>query len=227
MLAGGALLGVWLAFQHVPEWYQPVEVPPAQLQAVRDNLVQTQNDFGERLAMSSAPFEVTISQEQVNAWLAAREDIWPLSREWLPPGVSEPFVRIEPGGIRVGATCQVGGVQSVVSALVAVAADDDSVDARVLQIRSGSLPLPENWLRDQLARIRPHGRLPREVGGLAVDPAGNSHAMASLADVLTGISIPNEAVWWEPKRPFRVVGLRTQSDTLVVTVKPLPYRHAR
>ncbi|MBI4580150.1 MAG: hypothetical protein HY718_10640 [Planctomycetes bacterium] len=210
--------GLWLAFQHVPAWYRPVEIAPDQMQAVRDDLVRVQSAFGEHLALASEPFEYRISQDQINSWLAAREDIWPLSREWLPPGVSEPFVTIDPAGIRLAAACRYGSVQTVLSARVMVRADENQVHFQVIETHSGSLPVPRGWLRDRLASVPPPAEFPWAANGRGDgDPA-------SVADVLEGVSVPNTGVWWEPKRPYRVIAVRLEDGAIVLAIRPLPYR---
>lgn len=224
LAAGGLLLVavaiVWLLFQHVPRWYRPAEIAPEHLQDVRNDLLAFQNDLGERMALSDSVFEIRVSQKQVNAWLAAREDIWPLSREWLPEAVNRPFVVFEAGGVRVGATCQYGSVQSVVSVLVGVAADENLVHCRVVEVNSGSLPLPRDTILKILeeAFSAGHFRLPSMDG---------HRRTAELSELFTGLSFSNMGVWWEPRRRFRVVGVRLEPGMLMVKIRPLAFADGR
>ena len=222
MATGGAVLGVlglWLALQHVPAWYHPVEIAPEHLQEVRNDLAATQGTLNEQMLLARAPFEFRISEEQINAWLSAREDIWPLSREWLPPGVSDPLVRILPDGLRLSATVRHGWMQAVVTVWLELGADPTRVYARLLDVRSGSLPLPHAWVRHRLAAIRPPSL--RHDG---------QAAPVSLDGLFDGISQPNSGVWTQPaalgqkavRRSFRVTALRLEAGAITVTIEPRP-----
>ena len=72
LLVGGVVTG-WLLFQHIPAWYRPVEIPPAELQRVRNDLVRTSDLLAEALKEPRGPFKFRVTQDQVNAWLSARE----------------------------------------------------------------------------------------------------------------------------------------------------------
>jgi hypothetical protein len=235
LLAGLGLAGItflvvsWLLFQHVPSWYRPLEVPPDQVQHVQADLIRTTDTLNERMVRANAPFEFQISQDQVNAWLAAREEIWPLSREWLPKGLTDPFITIEPEALRVAASVQWGSVQTVISAQIAVSADEEQIHVRLVEVRGGSLPVPGDWIERQLVRFQQAqgGRLHWPWSPQAGSDDRNT---IPLGDLLKGISVPNRGVWRQldiPPRPFRVIGLKLEPGLLTVTVRPLSERVGR
>ena len=207
----------WLMFQHVPSWYQPVAVAPAEKDRIRNDLFATQDDLTQGFNEHRETFQHGITQDQINDWLAAREAIWPRSREWLPPEVSKPFVAFTPEGIHLAATINIEGVQTVVSARLAVSADDAGVHVRLVEIRSGAVSVPPSWIRDQLASLDQHGwpageRVKYQLSAMPLPP---------LAGLLDGITLPNEWVWWDSKRPFRVVGMESKAGEFVGTFEPL------
>jgi hypothetical protein len=214
--------GLWLGFQHVPAWYQPVEIPPAQVQRVRDDLTQAENDLNARMILSNAPFEFRITQDRLNAWVSAREEIWPESRNWLPPSVQDPFVTIDEKGVRLAATVSYGSLRTVVSAIVAIRADENCLQLRLVEVRGGSLPAPERFVRGQLKNLERTGT---RIGTLG----GADAASGGLSRLLDGISLPNSGVWEQPnlgspdRRRFRVVGVRFEQGVAVVTVRPLEF----
>ena len=106
-LAGviGVCLGTgWLMFQHIPSWYRPLQIAPADVQSVRDDLVITVDQLSESMVKSNTQFERRFTQEQINAWLTILEKIWPASRNWLPAQLTEPFISIDKDAIRLAAT---------------------------------------------------------------------------------------------------------------------------
>jgi hypothetical protein len=218
LLAGGGVATLWLLFQHVPAWYRPVQVAPDSAHQIRNDMLRAQDDFAGLLARSDSPFEYRVTQDQLNAWLAAREDIWPLAREWLPAGVSEPFVVIAPEGVRVAATWSRDSIQTVVSADLAVRADDGAIHLKLQAVKSGSLPVPADWLRQLLAGLRADFREAR------LDVPGRPARGARPADLFDGVSVPNEGTWWEPRRRLRVIGLRLEPGAVTLTIRPLPHR---
>jgi len=210
-------LGVtWLLFQRVPSWYQPLEVGPGWVDSVRNDFVAAQADLNERLSLLNSPFDYKISQEQLNAWIAAREDIWPLSRQWLPPELSRPFVRLDEGEVRIAATYDTGSVQTVLSARLAAAADEESIRLKLLEVHSGSLPVPTQWLQKQVSELAK-----RAANGTSMElPDGRR---IELDDLFKGVSLPNEGVWWQ-EQPYRVIGLRLKPGVMTLTFRPLPRR---
>ena len=63
VVAAGVVLGVaalgacWLMFQHVPAWYRPPVIAPADQQRVRDDLQRTFDAVQEALLHETRPFE--------------------------------------------------------------------------------------------------------------------------------------------------------------------------
>lgn len=223
-VAGITFLAVsWLLFQHVPSWYQPIEVPPDQVQRVQADLMRTTDTLNERMVRAREPFQFTIGQDQVNAWLAAREDMWPLSREWLPPGVSDPFVTIDAEAVRLAGTVQYGSVQTVVSVRLTLTADAERVRVQLLDVTGGSLPVPRGWVEELLVRFQQThaGRLER----LAPDSSDlNQRNHIMLNDLYEGIDFSNRGLWRQldnRPRPYRIIGLRLEPKALTVTVQPV------
>lgn len=226
-LTGGLLLLLlvaavgWLMFQRIPSWYRPVDLPPEQLQQVRDDLVRTGDGFSVLVVQSQEPFEYRITQDQINRWLAAREDIWPGSREWLPPELSNPFVSITPEGVRVAVTWRNGQVRTVFSGLVGLHADEQGIHLRLKSVQCGALPVPQDIIQEQLRSVklwRPGTRARGQAGpGTLPDPR----------DLFEGLVFPKAWIWPEPRRVCTITGLRCEEGALTVTVLPSPPQPGR
>jgi hypothetical protein len=225
LIVGMGVLGVgvtlWLMFQHIPSWYRPPAIVPVNSelsQRVRNDWLGVIGDLRDELVRSDTPFDYSVSQDQLNAWLAVREVIPKLPRNWLPPSMSEPFVLIERDGVRLAATYRSGGIRTVLSARLEIAVESSGIRVKLAEVAGGSLGMPESWVVERLAlldgRTWPAGqRSDYQVGG---------PPLPALTGLYEGVSLPNTWLYKEVDRRFRVKGLRFQPGTLLVTLEPLP-----
>jgi len=218
-----ALAAGWLMFQHIPAWYHPLEIPPEQVQSVRDDFVGTFDRLSELLNTSPGPFEFRLRQDQVNAWLVSREQMWPESRRWLSPQLSDPQVIVDRSGVRLGATFRHGGVRSVLSAQFEVHADQGGVAVKLAGVSAGSLPMPRSKVRELLATIDArHWPAGRRGHGQVDD-----RPLPALAGLYEGIILPNGWIWQNGRRPFRITRLTCEPGEIVAIFEPLPRQVSR
>jgi hypothetical protein len=136
--------------------------------------------------------------------------------------VTDPFITIAPEGIRLAATVQHGAIQTVVSVHFTATADEEQVNLRVLEVNSGSLPIPQSWIEGQAVKFQK--RAAAQLNALSGEVARKN---IQITDLFKGISIPNRGVWRQvdvPPRPYRVIGLTLEQGALVVTIRPLAQR---
>jgi len=214
---GATLVVLWFMFAHIPAWYRPATVLPADLQATKDDLVRTLQGFSDALMKSPGPFEYRLTQDSINSWLAARLDIWPLSRHWLPPDLSEPYVMLEQDAIRIAATYRASGIQTVASARFAVSGNRDGISVRLLELCGGSLPVPTGWLRQELAGL-----------DRTVWPAGRTSRMQysrqplpPLASLLDEALFPGSWIWQpgQLKLPFWITSVKVSPGAIVFSIE--------
>lgn len=223
LVAAGIL--VWLLFQRVPDWYQPVVVTAADKTQVLANLTHTTEDFTQQLRNVGVPFEYRLTQDQINAWWAIREEVWPLAREWIPAGVLEPMIVLEDGAIRLAARCELGGIQTVVSARLLVDGSKDGLALRLDSVSGGRLPIPVIAVRELLGQLDgsvwPAGRVLRQ--------QYFNEPLPPLAGLPEGIVLPNSWVWQngEFKAPMWIKSLQVRPGEIVATVEPLPRQSRR
>jgi hypothetical protein len=184
---------------------------------VLNDLTRTTDTLSERMAHADEPFRIRFRQDQINSWMAAREAIWPLAREWLPPTLSDPFIRFAPDGVRLAITYNNDTLRAVLSAQLLVSAKEDAIRVRLAEVSGGSLPVPTEWLRDELQKIDtgawPAGqRLEQQAGPGTIPP---------LASLLSGADFPNAWIWWDSKRPYKITDFELEPGAVVVTFQPL------
>ncbi len=213
----------WLMFQHIPAWYRPPAIAPADQQRVRDDLLGTLDALGASLVHSEGPFEHRFTQAQVNAWLAVREAIWPGTRAWLPRPLSDPFVAIDEGGVRLAATYRHGGLKTVLSARLELSADPGGVRVRLARVAGGSLGIPRSWVRDELAALDADAWPAGQRSGLQYGDG----CLPALSGLFEGVVFPNAWIWKNGEQPFRITRLRFEPGALAVTFEPLPRHPSR
>ncbi|UCD29227.1 MAG: hypothetical protein JSV03_01730 [Planctomycetota bacterium] len=222
-LASAALLWLgtcWMMFQHIPSWYQPILVPPDDLQKVKDDLVATFDQLSEKMVKQNQPFDCRFTQDQINSWLAILEQIWPPSRDWLPPSLSDPFVSIDPKGIRLAATYRKEMLKTVIGARLEVGVTATGIMLRLTAVSGGMLSTPKSWIKEKLAAL-----------DQSVWPAGKQlksqygqDKLPNLSDLADGILLPNAWIWQNGKQPFKITNLQLDPGSILITFEPLP-RH--
>ncbi|HSW45516.1 MAG TPA: hypothetical protein VLM89_08090 [Phycisphaerae bacterium] len=209
----------WMLFQRIPDWYHPAEAHPDEAQSVRDDFTGTYNNLSIALNESSGPFEFRLRQEQVNAWLSARHEIWPEARHWLPREVSGPQVIIEPGGIRLAAALRHSSLQAVISVRLKVSADDAGITVRLLGAAAGSLPIPKSQTRQFLTMLDQGGNWP---AGRRADGQLGDRSLPALGGLFDGVVFSNRWIWHNGRQPFKITRITCRPGELVLTFHPLP-----
>lgn len=219
----GATVGIlWLMFQHIPGWYHPAQIPREDnaIQRVKNDLVRTQEVLSEWLVNVDEPFQHRFTAEQINAWLAIREDIWPLAREWLPPEFSDPCIYMDEQDLRLAVTYRKGDLRTVLTLSLEAHADEDGIHLRIREISAGSLTIPRSWIERELARLD-DGRWP---AGTLLPYQSDDRPLPKLTELHEGAEFPNAWESWNVKRRFRIIGLQFEPSAMVVTIEPLPRR---
>lgn len=214
----GLVCTLILLFQHIPAWYRPTIIAPADLQRVKNDLIGTHQGFTDKLRFATGPFEYRLTEQQINAWLAAREQMWPPSREWLPSALSDPMMTVEDGAIRLAAVYRESGLKTVVSVRFNITGDANGIYIGLTDVSSGSLPVPISWVQGELAKLDPR-----------LWPAGRmaygQHSgppLPALADIFEEATFSNAWIWDNGHIPFRVVGLTAEPGAVVFIIEPLP-----
>jgi hypothetical protein len=211
------LITGWILFQRIPSWYRPVWLGPDDIESVQRDFSRKTEELNSRIGRAApGAFEWTISDDQVNAWFSAREDMWPDSRNWLPPNMSDVCVRFEPDGIRLAATVSHSRIETVLSAHFAVGIDDGDLRLRLAGVSGGSLPFPAFAFRDLITEL--DQRISHED---MLKYSYESTELPRLTDLFTEMRLPDEWVWWNGTRPFRIVALKLEEGVCTATLEPI------
>jgi len=210
-----AVIGLYLTAQHVPTWYRPVTLDPEDYRRVRGDAANFVDSVGDRLVTQEA-FDLELSDRALNEWLTALPEIWPDAQKDWPRELSAPALTFEPDAARIGALYHGSRWKGIVnlSMACALSADGQELTLRLLEVRAGSLPLPEALLAKLLEPLM-----------LELQQASAGHhargELDSLADLYSGITIPNRFVWPNGKRRFRFERIELREGSIHLRIVPL------
>ncbi len=216
-----ALAVGWLAFQHIPAWYDPPQLTPDDLPGVRASLPSIYQEFTDRLA-EGGRFEFKLAARAVNEWIAARADLWPDARQITPSWIKEPVMAFVDDRVVVGARYERGDWRAIVSAHFEVAVEGNTLVIRLTKLAAGSLPVPMTMITDTLdkhladllgERRSLPGRLDRLSTGMErLDSVRMQHE---------GWPLENRLYWSNGERYFRLLDVHADDGWLVLRVETL------
>ncbi|HOW71421.1 MAG TPA: hypothetical protein PKY77_12530 [Phycisphaerae bacterium] len=210
----------WLLFQHIPAWYRPMEISPEAAVTVRTEFANMIDGVGGGLNSAQGRFECRFTQAQLNTWVAGREAIDPMTRKWLPSGLRDPMVVIEPDGARLAVAARTGGVETVLGLKVQAHVEEKGIRVWLTDVTCGSLPVPRALIEDQLGKI--DAALRSRGGRGEVE-----WPIPSLTGLFEGILLPNEWDWPNVRRRFRIAEVRAEPGILILTLEPLGSHRSR
>jgi len=143
---------MWWATAQSPEFYEAVQLTiadPVERKQVAQEFVEQSQHFAEE--MKSLPeWAQEFTETQINAWLV--EEFPREFAEWIPPDISQPRVRIQADGLRIGAKVnQVGAWHGIISvhAKVRVCAPNE-LAIELLSVHAGRVAVPLTVVIDQI-----------------------------------------------------------------------------
>lgn len=217
------LVGLFLAFQHKPGWYQPVRPSDRDIQRARDALVEQSDEVSDQM-VTGMPFEVVLKDRSVNEWLGALGQLWPQSNLTLPQEILDPAVHFDTDCIRIGARYESKSWKAIVSLILTlrVLPDGSALEITLSGARGGSLPIPHAVLEAIVGDLIETAR----AGGSSGSRDGDQ-LISLLRDVrdpdelFNGLRVDNRFVWFNGKRPFRIAAIRVAGGELRLKVEPL------
>jgi len=185
-----------------PGWYRPGTVDYSRLAADKRELVALLDEIGAALN-AGRPIEVVLTEEQINCWIAARDELWPGLQVELV-GLAFPQVNLLEGDrVRLAATAKNGPVSVILSAIGRCELADDQIRIRIERVCSGRLPI----LREPV--LKPLRQALAETGGQRVTIGGDT------------VAIWNVWRWRNGDRRFRIGDFETARGRVRLRLEPL------
>ena len=160
LVAGATVL--WWVAQLPPSWWSPAEAADPNVQALAEQVEYRLIEEAHKARPQDTPWRLRLTEEQLNAWLAARLRQWIAHEHDLdwPEGLGTPQVRFEPAGVVIGAALSGNGRPKYLAARIVPAFDERGVTLGVVRLWHGRLPVPGDpvsIIREALAEHAPGG----------------------------------------------------------------------
>ena len=200
-----AAVAGWLALRYIPSWYRPVVLSSEELVRVKGDIAGRADWISHRM-VAGRSFELILHDYTINEWLAALPHAWSDAWRVVPPELTDPVIRFEPGGIILAAHCAKDGWEAIIRVRVevAVSADGDAIDVRVTSVRGGIVPVPRSVI----------DRLLESMSDPELD-----HSSAESAD--HRLRLHNQFNWPNGDRRFRIESIRIEEGAVRIVVEPL------
>ena len=196
------LIAVVAAITCRPSWYEPRSIDYTVLEADKRAQLRMENQISAALNQRR-PIALELSEDQVNRWIAAREELWPGRVPTMEP-LHRPMVRfLDQNRVGLAAEAQRASVRVVVSLTLTLTLTNDSVEIAWSAARAGALPLPRGYL-DQI--------------GKAVEALLDSREIERQQGRLV---LPSAGVWPNGKQRFRLTELIVESGLLRARLEPV------
>jgi hypothetical protein len=197
-------LALALALERRPAWYRPYALSESHLQAARMEALRILDSVSDRMVQGE-PFEIVLSDHQLNVWLAGLDRIWPEAARQFPSFVADPFVKFTPDAMDVAARVESKGWRAIVSTryTLALSHDKSTLTVGLSSATCGSMGLPRSLVAAALpARVG--------VGGRGYDVAG----------LFNGLTLANRFVWPNGRRAFRLSEVTVNSGSVRIRIEP-------
>lgn len=186
------------------------------------------------------PFRITLLDEQLNRWIAARSEIWPGLGDVLPPEIADPVISFQPGRIVLGIRYEGPTINSILSLAINLEMDAarGAILVRIDRLRAGYLPVPRSLVEqharealDRAASRHLHSLL-RKLWSQAAEfipmdiPADSAPAQpipltAMLGDIWE-FRLPAKNRWFNGGFAYTITDLRIEHGKLSIDVQPAP-----
>ncbi|HWC89002.1 MAG TPA: hypothetical protein VG433_05095 [Pirellulales bacterium] len=146
-VVGAAAGGIYVALAHVPHFYdQALDQPPEKQQQGNDALIKNANALASS-ARRQGGWSAVFTADEINGWLGV--DLAQSFPDVLPAEISEPRIRLSPGGATIACRYRENGVSTIISLNVELYMAEPNVLAlRIHNIRAGAIPIPLSQVLD-------------------------------------------------------------------------------
>jgi len=233
------LLIIYVETSRIPPEYRPPQLSAEQKDQAAKEFLNRKilREFGNA-AQLNEPFEWTVTQDQLNRYLAAIDEIassapsvrpGTVYRRMEEAGLADPAVVLRDGLVRL----MVRSVrhQKVLSVDVSLHfTEDGRLAVRLVQMRAGLIRLPDFWVRSRLEGLRGEilaGREAREAetgsreGRFALSSQGVGEVLIALLGAIEKEPISTELTWRVNRRHVRIDEIEITEGSLRLHVAPV------
>ena len=135
---------LWFTAHRPPRWWAPLEPADPEVRHLAERVEYRLIEEAHKARPANEPWRLRITQEQINAWLAARLGEWIAHQRDLdwPQGLGVPQVTLEPTGPVVGFRLGGSDRPRYFAARIVTAFDTDGVRLHIDRLWHGRLRVP-------------------------------------------------------------------------------------
>ena len=218
LLISGIIL--FMAFQRIPSWYRPIEIPQAEWPRVRESLPQTYSQLSKMINRSKDSV-FALSEKTATEWVVLRQELYPDAQEWIPSWIRNPVVVFENSTCVIGARVDYKGWQAIMGIHLVAEVNENTVTIRVDQVTAGALPVPKSVISDIIQRLLNNADLDVDtLPDFAASVVGKLRNTDPTQIVTQGISWKNLFKFPNGKRLFKIGEVSTEGGELRVQILP-------
>lgn len=197
----GLLLALGGALTCRPAWYQPASIDYGRLQDDKRTQLRLENQISAALNGNS-PIDIELDETQVNRWIAARHELWPTEAPSLEPFSRPQVVLLNKNRLRLAGLVEQSGLVVLLSTTLGIELRDDKLVVSWNAIHAGALPAPRKLVQRVLHKL--------------------FDSLDSADEVLSSraLAFPNEWVWPNGKRRFRIADVSIGDGVARVRLEP-------
>ncbi len=222
VVLGVTLLVLWMMFQHIPEWYVPVEVSSEDLPRVRRESSRWIDGVSDKIVRRRT-FEIELQEFEVNQLLTALPDVMPDADRYRPQEVVAPVVSFHDGYIRVAVRLVQDLWQCIVTIDLSIEVTEDGryLILALREVHGGSLSIPRNALQRAFGPELEEARKSAP-GGRSSSPWSEAFRdVDHVSKLYDGLRVRNSFTWPNGKRRFRIESITVVDGVLKVVIDPL------
>ncbi len=204
VLLAGLALGGYLALIYVPDWYEPAHVTASSQQQIRDDFTALTSTFNNGM-QHPKPFTLTITDKDINRFIAGMGFIDPRLKDAIPTSVENPAVQLDDDYLKVGAIVEQDGKKAFASFWLRVTPLHDWLIIEDLKARIGLYPVPLKIIREKMEKLS--GKLAKY--------------SPEIQQILDKGQCPNRFRYPHGSYDFRITHLRANKGMLYVSIEPI------
>ncbi len=218
LLTSGIIL--FMAFQRIPSWYRPIEIPQAEWARVRESLPQTYSQLSKTINRREDSV-FALSGKTATEWVVLRQELYPDAKEWLPPWIRNPVIVFENDSCVIGARIDYKSWQAIIGIHLVAEVNENTVTIRVERVTAGSLPVPKSVVGNIMERLLNNSGLDIDtLPDFAASVVGKLRTTDSTQIVTQGVSWTNLFKFPNGKRLFKIGEVSTVDGELRVQILP-------
>lgn len=210
------LLAIYLSLIYIPGWYQPEHIGAQNEQQLLDEFTEVSRTFNNGMQRPK-PFVLTLTERQINRFIAGYRAIAPQLKQFIPPQIREPAIAWQDDWLKIGAIVSFKGKDVLAAVAVRVTIDDELIHIKDVKVKLGAWPVPMKTiaknLRQELIRNASTGKDKNKYT--------YTYKGLTLDEILKKRTIPNRFSYLNSDFDVRIKKIEARDGKIELTFEPI------